>query len=198
MLYFSASNDSFYNVGRAARFLIITFFLLLTSGVANAKIRFPFYVIGNYSTFQTNLGSVQPTAAFGGGTGVELQLLNKIGLEADLLLIQRKALFNARYIQLPIMLRYYILNAIFFGGGYYYAHGLPTIQDLAGSKSISFSKAGLKNDDKGYLLLVGFQLPFPISPLIELRYSVGQRDVSAVSQVSANYRDAQLLIGLKL
>ena len=164
---------------------------------AEAAPRLSLFGVADTATFSNQISVNSGSSGIGGGIGVEFPVSSSSGLELGLNWIQRRNDFTSRWIQLPLLYRFWIGRYVSVGAGGYYARGVGSITQSNGT-SADFQTVGLGKGDAGLTGLIGGNIPFSkYSLLIEGRYNVGAYDVSTVQGVTATYSDIQLLFGVR-
>ena len=149
---------------------------------------------------------------YGGGLLFGFRMLPKLSMELGFLYMPRA--FQEKFsddtsngitfttVQIPLLLRFQILNSLSIGVGGYFSHGIGnvTVVGPASSTSHSYANANFGADDYGAIASLGIKFPLilKLSLILDGRYLYGFQNVNKVNGVSTYFRDLQALVGVRL
>lgn len=200
------------------KILAVMIVAIATSMPAMASPKFSFFGgVDQVSIRKTNItGAYTGKLGMAGGLGVEFMLGSKVGLELDAIYVQRKwdltasgitVTTAASYVEVPLLLRFWLGQVFSLGAGGYYAQGIGKLKLTSSLSSLtlpdaSFTSYGLKSKDYGAVGVAGFNFKLGSSAafLLEGRYVYGLSEglqPGPAASASWKFSDIQGFAGLR-
>jgi hypothetical protein len=195
---------------KASRFLVLGIFVLLSAASASQAGTFSLVGVGDVSkpSFSDSTDSYGSKIGYGGGILFDHGLAPWTSLEIGALYVGRKAddtttgiVASSHAIQVPVLIRWWMVPMFSIAGGGYYARGIGNIDNTDGSgasSTVSYADDGYKMNDYGLTGSVALRLPLSTSMrlYVDGRYNYGLANISSVSDTVKN-RDIQVLVGFQ-
>lgn len=179
------------------------------SGVGLANFTNP-----TFSTTSTTGLGLSGGATAGFGLLASSELMPGFVLEIGALWVPRKfsnddssgqslSTTNAKWLEVPLLLRFTGLPLVSIGIGPYYAHGLGNVvisQPATPDTSVDYSAVGQTQNDFGLEGSVGARIPVvpQIGIVADLRYLFGLINQSSLDNTTVHYRSLELLFGISI
>ncbi len=141
------------------------------------------YHVGLFTEIRFNKFAIQPEVYYSSEGGKWKASLDNATIEHD---------FNLDYVNVPLMLKYYLTNSLAIEAG-------PQAGFLTASK-MSFSDLdpdSPKFNDFNFSVNVGLSLNLPLNLMLSARYNAGLTDVTDHPEVDWKNRVMQLSLGYK-
>jgi hypothetical protein len=187
---------------------------LLVSGSAFAAFDVSVVGIGDIATPSADPSfEIGNKFGLGFGANLEVDIAPMWSLEAGLFHVNRKyaaenialggllsPTVSSRYLMIPLLLRWGLLETFTIGAGGYYASALGDLSLSQGSISVDIPYSNLSLSKSDFGLVGSARLKLPLAPTLSIladgRYLLGLSDVNEISSQSFKWRDMQFLLGL--